>query len=252
MYKKNATLKLILFFVVVTVAGQTALYAGEIPGGVKFKASDLRSYSAQGRMAITKERRERQMKLKRDITQAEQENMQAEQQIKAEQVRIKELEAQLAEEKLATKEKSSPETSAIQKPEIANEQGFLTGVKKGFGSTMELILPMNQLAQAKNRIASLKQRIIDNKGKILAAAALLGVGYLTYRRLRGPKTEENFFRGVSNEDSQMLERQHKASEEQHLSVLKKALVKAQQEGNLKDAEGFKNDIARVQADLASN
>jgi|GEM_PF-2860321 len=172
MYKKNATLNLILFFIGIIVAGQTTLYAGEIPGAVKFKTSDPRSYSAQGRMAITKERRERQMKLKRDIAQAEQEekqikrniakaeqeNMRAEQEIKVEQVHVQEL-----EEKLASEPAGSEQTSFLK----------------------------DQWEKAKQNISALKQTIIDNKGKIAIAAAILGTAFLVYKNRQGSKTEES-------------------------------------------------------------
>jgi|GEM_PF-4092073 len=165
MYKKNTTLKLILFFVVITVAGQTTLYAGEIPGAVKFKTSDPRSYSAQGHKAMTKksckkrvailgqniaQAAQQEKQIKRNIAQAKQENTKVKQKIEAERVHVQNLEAKLASEPVGSEQKS-----------------FFA----------------NKLAQAKQKIASLQQMIIDNKEKIAVAAVMLGAGFLAYKGL---------------------------------------------------------------------
>jgi len=106
------------------VMSQIMVYAGTSP--VRFRRSDPRSYSAQGRMAITQERRKKRIEnLEKNITQTEQQEKQklkiltrkaieTEKNIKAEQVHVEKLQAKLA-----------AVSGGVEKPESTEKLGMI-------------------------------------------------------------------------------------------------------------------------------
>ncbi len=157
----------------VIIGSEIALYAGRRPGKVRFSRNDPRSYSPEGRRDIRQ--RYRQERMDENMTQAEQEEnikqmqqeiVDAQEQIDLEQAQMRNLEMELAST-----------VPNVEESEVAEQKSFLA----------------NKLAQAKEKISTLKDIIVNNKGKIIAAIAALGAlggGYLAYQAMQNPDGRE--------------------------------------------------------------